>query len=76
MKDIINFIIFQVLDKAPLFLGCIALLGLMLQRKKASEVVDGTVKTIVGLLVLTIGSGTLLTSLAPVMGKLNTTLGI
>lgn len=76
MKEIIDFIIFQVLDKAPLFLGLIALLGLMLQRKKASEVVDGTVKTIIGLLVLTIGSGTLLTSLAPVMGKLNTTLGI
>ena len=76
MKDIVNFIIFQILDKAPLFLGLIALLGLMLQRKKASEVIDGTVKTITGLLVLTIGSGTLLKSLAPVMDKLNKTLGI
>ncbi|WP_202303455.1 PTS ascorbate transporter subunit IIC [Dryocola clanedunensis] len=76
MTDIIHFIIFQILDKAPLFLGIIALFGLMLQRKKASEVIDGTVKTIVGLLVITIGSGTLLKSLSPIMGQLNTTLGI
>ncbi|TDN47438.1 PTS ascorbate transporter subunit IIC [Scandinavium goeteborgense] len=76
MTDIIHFIIFQILDKAPLFLGIIALFGLILQRKKASEVIDGTVKTIVGLLVITIGSGTLLKSLSPIMGQLNTTLGI
>lgn len=76
MKNIVDFIIFQLLDKAPLFLGFIALMGLMLQRKKVNEVIDGTVKTIIGLLVITIGSGTLLKSLSPVMGKLNSTLGI
>lgn len=76
MKDIVGFIIFQLLDKAPLFIGFIALAGLMLQGKKISEVVDGTVKTIIGLLVITTGSGTLLKSLTPIMNKLNGTLGI
>lgn len=76
MKNIIDFIIFQLLDKAPLFLGFIALIGLMLQRKKTTEVIDGTIKTITGLLVITIGSGTLLKSLTPIMVKLNTALGI
>jgi PTS system ascorbate-specific IIC component len=76
MNTFVEFIIFQILDKAPLFLGIVALIGLMLQRKKTSEVIDGTVKTIVGLLVITIGSGTLLKSLTPIMNKLNVTLGI
>lgn len=76
MKDVIGFIIYQILDKAPLFLGLVALTGLLLQRKKLTEAIDGTVKTIVGLLILTVGSGTLLRSLGPVMSQLNTTLNI
>lgn len=76
MQDIVGFIIYQILDKAPLFLGLIALIGLLLQRKKITEVIDGTVKTVVGLLVLTVGSGTLLSSLTPIMGQLNSTLNI
>ena len=76
MKEIVGFIIFQLLDKAPLFLGLIAMTGLILQGRKPSEVIDGTIKTIIGLLVITIGSGTLLKSLTPIMGKLNSTLGI
>ncbi len=52
------------------------MMGLVLQGRKASEVIDGTVKTIIGLLVITLGSGTLLKSLTPIMGQLNTTLGI
>ncbi|WP_260864305.1 PTS transporter subunit IIC [Citrobacter sp. Marseille-Q6884] len=67
MKEIVGFIIFQLLDKAPVFLGLIAMIGLILQGKKTSEVIDGTVKTIIGLLVITVGSGTLLKSLTPVM---------
>ncbi|WP_338564704.1 PTS ascorbate transporter subunit IIC [Erwinia sp. E_sp_W01_6] len=76
MKDVIGFIIYQILDKAPLFLGLVALTGLLLQRKKMTEAIDGTVKTIVGLLILTVGSGTLLRSLGPVMSQLNTRLSI
>lgn len=76
MKEIVGFIIFQLLDKAPLFLGLIAMIGLILQGRKANEVIDGTIKTVIGLFVITIGSGTLLKSLTPIMGKLNSTLGI
>jgi PTS system ascorbate-specific IIC component len=76
MKGIINFLIFQVFDKAPIFLGLVAMIGLILQRKKVTEVIDGVVKTIIGLLIISIGSSTLLGAMSPIMTKLNATLGI
>lgn len=76
MGTIINFILFQILDKAPVFLGIVVMTGLILQRKKASEVIDGVVKTVIGLLVLTAGAGILMGAIGPLMTKLNTVLGI
>lgn len=71
MKSIINFIIFQILDQAPLFLGIIALVGLLVQRKKFSETFDGVIKTIIGLTILSLGSGAIVDAIAPVIGLLN-----
>ncbi|OCG10273.1 PTS ascorbate transporter subunit IIC [Gilliamella sp. wkB178] len=76
MSEILDFIIFQLLDRAPIFLGLIALIGLLLQKKKTSEIIDGVVKTIVGLLILTTGAGVLLNSIGPIMTKLNASMGI
>jgi len=76
MPQIFDFILFEILDKAPIFLGLVAAIGLLLQRKKASEVVDGTIKTIIGLIILSLGAGLLLSSLGPVVGKLNESLGV
>lgn len=39
-----------------LIIGLVALVGLILQKKKASEVIEGTVKTIIGFMVFNIGS--------------------
>ena len=52
LASIGNFIIFQVLDQAPIFLGIITLVGLLLQKTPASEVFEGVIKTIVGMLIL------------------------
>lgn len=76
MKEILNFLLFQVFDKAPIFLGLIAMIGLLLQKKKVNEVVDGVIKTIIGLLVITVGSSTLLGSMGPIITKLNSSLNI
>lgn len=76
MRVVFDFILFDILDKAPIFLGLIAAIGLLLQRKKATEVVDGTIKTIIGLIILSVGAGTLLSSLGPVLGQLNGSLGV
>lgn len=54
---IIEFIVYDIFGQAPFLLGLIALVGLLLQRKKASQVISGTIKTIVGFLLFNIGSG-------------------
>ncbi len=73
---VIDFIVFQVISNETIFLGLVALLGLLLQKKKLPQVIDGTVKTVIGLTVLTSGAGILISSLSPVVNKLNKTLHV
>lgn len=42
-----------------LIVGMVALVGLLLQRKPAEDVISGTVKTIIGFMIFNIGSGAL-----------------
>ena len=74
--QILNFIVYQILSNETIFLGLVALIGLLLQKKKFPQVVDGTVKTIIGLTVLTSGAGILISSMSPVVNKLNSTLHV
>ncbi|HHY34906.1 MAG TPA: PTS ascorbate transporter subunit IIC [Firmicutes bacterium] len=76
LRSILNFIIWQVLDQAPVFLGLIALVGFLLQRKSFSEVVEGTLKTIVGIVILQVGAKTLVGAITPVNGLLMKSFGI
>lgn len=46
----------EILSTPALLVGIIALIGLLLQKKPLEEIVKGTVKTIVGFLVLTAGA--------------------
>lgn len=48
-----------------ILLGLVALIGLLLQKKSAPDVIKGTVKTFVGFLVIAAGAGVLVDSLAP-----------
>ncbi len=55
------------LVKLPAFvLGLIALVGLIIQRKSAGEVLAGTIKTVLGLLIMSVGIGALINSLIPI----------
>ena len=55
------------LIKLPAFvLGLIALVGLIVQGKSAGEVLTGTIKTILGLLIMTVGIGALINALIPI----------
>lgn len=47
-------------------LGLIALIGLVVQKKAFSEVLTGTVKTILGLLIMSVGIGALINALIPI----------
>ena len=52
---VLEFIV-NILSTPAILVGLLALVGLVLQRKSPEDVVKGTLKTIVGFLVLTAGS--------------------
>lgn len=58
-------ILVQVFSQPAILVALIALLGLLLQRKGASDVMRGTIKTFVGFLVLSAGAGVVVASLDP-----------
>jgi PTS system ascorbate-specific IIC component len=74
--QVINFLIQEVFIQAPIFLGLVALLGLLLQRRDADEVLEGTIKTIVGIVILNAGIGVFLNSLLPLTTLLNNAFGV
>ncbi|MCL6625334.1 PTS ascorbate transporter subunit IIC [Alicyclobacillus shizuokensis] len=62
---VIHFIVHEILDQAPLLVGLIALIGLIALRKSFSETVTGTLKVIVGFLILSGGANIISGALAP-----------
>lgn len=64
MKSILNLFV-SIATQPAILVALIAMLGLLLQKKKSTEVVQGTIKTFAGFLVLTGGSGILSNSLTP-----------
>lgn len=69
--EFINFVIELV--KLPAFvLGLIALVGLLVQQRPAGEVLAGTIKTILGLLIISVGIGALITALIPIQTMFET----
>ncbi|WP_057490659.1 PTS sugar transporter subunit IIC [Streptococcus orisasini] len=61
--SIINFIINNILTQAAITIALIAMLGLILQKKSAGQVISGTLKTLLGFQVLSAGSSVIVTSL-------------
>jgi PTS system ascorbate-specific IIC component len=74
--QIINFLINEVFIQAPIFLGVIALIGLLLQKRDSDEVLEGTIKTIIGMVILNGGIGIFLNSLLPLTTLLNNSFGV
>ena len=72
---ILDFLINQVFTQASLFLGLIAMIGLVLQKKEAKDVISGTIKTIVGIEILNAGMGVFLGSMMPLTNLLTSTIG-
>ncbi|HLO15595.1 MAG TPA: PTS transporter subunit IIC, partial [Anaerolineales bacterium] len=58
--------IIQLIQIPAIILGLIAMVGLILQQKSFGEILSGTVKTILGLLILSVGIGALINSLIPI----------
>ena len=60
----LDFII-NIIRTPAIILGIVALIGLLLQRKSAGDVFSGTVKTALGMLVLSAGSSLISTEIGP-----------
>ena len=57
MKAVLDFIVNEIFGQGAIFLSLIALIGLLLQKKSASEVIRGTFMTAIGYFVLNTGVG-------------------
>ena len=55
LQNILIGIANNIFSQVPILIGIIALLGLLLQRKPFEEVVGGTIRAIVGVVILLIG---------------------
>lgn len=62
---VLNYLVNTVFRQPPLFLGLIALLGLLLQKKGLSDTVKGTLKTVIGVIVLMKGVDIIVASINP-----------
>ncbi|NJI16168.1 PTS ascorbate transporter subunit IIC, partial [Staphylococcus agnetis] len=68
MKSILDFIV-DILSQPAILVALIAFIGLMVQKKPASVVTTGTIKTLLGFLILSAGAGVVVQSLEP-FGKI------
>lgn len=59
-----------------LIMGMIALIGLLLQRKAATDVISGTMKTVIGFMIFNIGSAAMSTVVTTFTTLFNTAFGI
>ena len=64
MKALLDFIV-DILKVPSVLVGIIALIGLIAQKKSVADIIKGTIKTILGFIVLGGGAGVLLGSLNP-----------
>lgn len=60
------FFVVELFKLPAIILGFIALVGLLIQRRPVGDVVTGTIKTVLGLLIMGIGIGALITALIPI----------
>lgn len=70
-----QFIIQNIIQNPPILLGLIAALGLIIQRKPIADVVKGTLLAAFGMVILDMGVGVLVGSIAPINSAFTSIVG-
>lgn len=71
LASLLNAFYQQIATKAPLLLGMVTLIGYILLRKDITTILKGTIKTIVGFMLVQVGAGQLTSSFKPIIEKLS-----
>ncbi|AOM84489.1 PTS ascorbate transporter subunit IIC [Salisediminibacterium beveridgei] len=69
--DFIMYFINNILSEAVFLVGLVVLIGMLLQKKSVDKIVSGTIKTMVGFLLITTGAQSLGVSLLPLQPLLS-----
>lgn len=76
LESAARFVLDNVLNNAPVLIGLIAMLGLLLQRKRLPEVVKGALMTAFGMVILSQGVGVLVGTIAPINQAVQAQMGV
>ena len=71
----VNFLV-KFLSEPTIVMGLVAMIGLLAMRNNASAVIQGTMKTILGFLILSAGSNLICTALVPFSTMFNSAFGV
>ncbi len=70
--SVFNWLGSNIFKQPPLFMGILAMIGLILQKKNIGDVVKGTVKTIMGVIILFVGVNFVTTAATPLANAFST----
>jgi len=73
--DVLNFVL-DVVKTPALILGLVALIGLAIQRKSGAQVFAGTVKTSLGMVIVSAGAGLVVTAILPFVSLFQSVFGL
>lgn len=76
LNTVLEVVVESIFRQPPVFLGFIALVGLLLQRKDFNEVLKGTMKTIIGVIILMKSVDIIVASIEPVASAFGTLFSI
>jgi len=76
LQDILQGLADNLLSQVPILIGLIALVGLLLQRKPAEDVIGGTLRAAIGVVIMTIGIDVFVGGLSSFQAVVSSAVGV